>query len=103
MPAEVNGNHAVAHFKRARVYTYNSDKDYYVCGSVVLTPHYVFVTGHGNAATGHEVVVSVAITREEFRLAVDHSVEACETHDEMDAEAKAQMESLKNAEESKED
>ena len=106
MPAEVNGNHAVAHFDRARVYTYNGERDvnnqYYVCGSVVLTPFFAFVSGHGNGLTDHEPVVSIAIPREDIRLVVDHSVEACETHDQMDAEAKAQMESLQNAEESTE-
>ena len=45
-------------------------------------------------------VVSIAVPREDVRIIVDHSVEACETHDKMDAEAKVQME--KNAEESKE-
>ena len=102
MPAEVNGNPAVAHFQRARVYAYNQDSGYFACGSVVLTPFFAFVSGHGNEGTDHQVLVSVAIPREDIRLVVDHSVDACETHDKMDAEAKAQMESLQNAEESTE-
>lgn len=101
MPAEVNGNHAVAHFNRARVILY-STSEYFVCGNVVLTPFFAFVSGHGNEATSFTPVVSIAIPREDIRLVVDHSVEACETHDKMDAEAKAQMETV-NAEESKED
>ena len=101
MPAEVNSNHVIAHFNRARVIVYGSD-EYYVCGSVVLTPKFVFVSGHGSKAMGHAPVVSLAVATDDIRLIIDHSVEACETHDKMDAEAKAQME-LKSAEESKED
>ena len=103
MPAEVNGNHVIAHFSRARVVTYNSNNEYYVCGNIVLTSHFVFLSGHGNESTDFEPVVSIAVPRKEIRLIIDHSVEACETHDKMDAEAKAQMESLSNAEESKKD
>lgn len=102
MPAEVNGSHAVAHFNRARVRTYSVENDYYVCGNIVLTPYFVFMSGHGNESTGHEPVVSIAVPREEVRIIIDHSVEPCEVHDKMDAEAKAQMESL-SAEESKKD
>ena len=95
MPAEVNGNHAVAHFNRARVIMHNSDgNDYYVCGSIVLTPSFVFMSGHGGKDTDFVPVVSIAVPREDIRLIVDHSVEACETHDKMDAEARAQMESV---------
>jgi hypothetical protein len=102
MPAEVNGNHVIAHFSRARAILYNSD-EYYVCGTIVITPYFVFMSGHGNENTNFEPVVSIAVPRDDIRLIIDHSVEACETHDKMDAEAKAQMESLSNAEESKKD
>ena len=104
MPAEVNGNHIVAHFNRARVITNVSldiGEEYYVCGDVVLTPFFVFMSGHASDGTNFEPVVSVAIPREDVRFIVDHSIEPCETHDKMDAEAKAQMES--DAEESPED
>ena len=100
MPAEVNGGHAIARFARARVHTYGRDGEYYVCGDVVITSHFVFVSGHGGPVSSYELV-SIAIPKEDIRLIVDHSVEACETHDKMDAEAKAQMET--NAEESPED
>ena len=101
MPAEVNGNYAIARFDRARVMVHSRDT-YYVCGSVVLTPHFAFVSGHSGVHEEFEPVVSIAIPIDDIQLIVDHSVEACATHDKMDAEAKAQMESLKNAEESKE-
>ncbi len=106
MPAEINGNYVHAHLKRARVYLQEwvqSSPDYYSCGSVTVTPSFVFVNGHGNKSTEFEPIVSMGIPVEQVRIIVDASVEACETHDEMDAEAKAQMESLQNAEESKED
>ena len=98
MPAEVNGNHVIAHFNRARVIMHGSD-EYYVCGNIVVTPYFVFMSGHGNENTDFAPVVSVTVPREEIRLIIDHSVEACETHDEMAAEAKAQMD---HAEENKE-
>lgn len=99
MPAEVNGNHAIAHFNRARVIMYSSN-DYFVCGTVVITPHFVFLSGHGNETTGFEPVVGIAVPRPDIRLIVDHSVETCETHDKMDAEAKARAD---DAEENKKD
>ena len=103
MPAEVNSNHVIAHFNRARVILKDSVRgEYYVCGNVVMTPYFLFLSGHGNEIVDFVPVVSVAVPREDVRLVIDHSVEACETHDKMDAEAKAQME-LKSAEESKED
>ena len=78
-----------------------SSSDYFVCGTVVVTLSFVFLSGHGNKNTDFAPVVSIAVPREDVQFIVDHSVEACETHDKMDAEAKAQMESL-NAEESQE-
>ena len=101
MPAEVNGNYAIAHFNRARVILYGDD-EYYICGNVVITPSFIFLSGHGNKNTDFEPVVSIAVPKDDIRLIIDHSVEPCEMHDKMDAEAKAQMESL-NAEESKKD
>ena len=92
MPAEVNGNHALAQFNRARVFLHSQPEDYSVCGKVVMTPNWAFLSGHGNSITNYEPVVSIAVPKEDIRLIVDHSVEACETHDKMDAEAKAQME-----------
>ena len=109
MPAEVNGNHAVASFARARVYLrgvdpHSAQNPYNVCGNIIITPFFVFASGHGGAFTNFDPVVSVAIPREDVLLVVDHSVEACETHDQMDAEAKAQMEGYSgSAEESPED
>ncbi|KKM00612.1 hypothetical protein LCGC14_1802730, partial [marine sediment metagenome] len=67
MPAEVNGNHVIAHFNRARVIVYPDD-NYYVCGSVVLTPYFIFVSGHGNENTNFEPIVSLAIPRDDVRL-----------------------------------
>lgn len=99
MPAEVNGNHVVAQFQRARVFVKDEDT-YYACGSVVLTPFFAFVSGHHGLSGDYDVLVSHAIPRENVTLIDDQSTEVCETHDEMDAEAKAQMESH---EESKED
>ena len=97
MPAEVNGNHVVAHFNRARVIL-RSSSDYLVCGNIVITPHFVFMSGHGSKNNNFEPVVSIAVSCKDVQFIVDHSVEACETHDKMDAEAKAQMEAMKNAE-----
>ena len=90
MPAEVNGNHVVAQFSRARVTTYASN-EYCVCGNIIVTPYFVFMSGHGNEDTDFAPVVSIVIPREDVRVITDHSVEACETHDKMDAEAKATM------------
>lgn len=101
MPAEVNGNHAIARFDRARVIMYTSN-DYYVCGNIVITPYFVFMSGHGNEDTNFEPVVSIAVPREDVRIIIDHSVEACDVHDKMDAEARAQMENM-NAKESQAD
>lgn len=102
MPAEINGNHAVAQLERGRVYLRETE-EYVGCGRIVITPFFVFISGHGGPQVDYAPLVSVAVPREDVRMVVDHSVEACETHDEMDAEAEAQMESLQNAEESKED
>ena len=96
MPAEINGNHVIARFERARVYLRGPEL-YYSCGPVVLTPFFVFVAGHHNEDLDHGVVVSVAIPREDIYLIEDHSVEPCETHDEMDAEARALMETKTDA------
>ena len=103
MLAEVNGNHVVANFRRARLITYAKGQDYFVCGNIVIANDWVFMSGHANASTNFEPVVGIAMPRQDVQVIIDHSVEACETHDKMDAEARAQMESLKNAEESKED
>jgi len=102
MPAEVNGNHAVARFDRARAILNSASKgEYFVCGNIVLTPSFVFMSGHANEDNGFDPVVSIAVPREEVRIVIDHSVEPCEMHDKMDAEARAQMESL-SAEENQE-
>lgn len=103
MAAEVNGNFAVAQFNRARVIMYSGDDDYIVCGKIVITPDFIFMSGHGNESTGFEPVVSLVVNKYEVRFITDNSVEPCETHDKMDAEARAQMEALKNAEENKKD
>ena len=92
MPSEVNGNHAVARFEKAHVFTDNSS--YYVCGEVVITPFFVFVTGHYGEGGLYAPIVSKAIPVRDIYMIDDRSVESCETHDEMDAEAKALMEAM---------
>jgi len=99
MPAPVNGNHVIAQYERAWVFT-KELHPYYACGDVVITPFFVFVSGHWGQTGDYGVIVSLAIPREDIHLIEDRSVESCETHDEMDAEAKAQMEP--DAEENKE-
>jgi len=108
MPIEVNGQHAVAHYDRARVFveTLNYETGqfvpqvhYAVCGTIVITPYFVFAQGHYGENGGFEPVTGIAYPREHVYLIQDQSVNVCETHDEMDAEARALMESAKNAEE----
>ncbi len=103
MAAEVNGQMAVAKFAKARLYTYDVQGEYAVCGSIVLTPKYVFGSGHSGPKSGYDIIVGVAVPDADVRLVVDHSTEACETCDKMDAEVKAQMEATKNDEENPED
>ena len=100
MSAEINGNHAVARFEKARLFL-RGGSAYTACGSVVLTPFFVFVTGHAGELGHYEPIVSIAFAREDVQFIVDHSVEACETHDQMDAEAKAQMETIDDEEDRK--
>ena len=102
MPAEVNANHMVAQFERAHIYLQDSDtRGYYACGVVVITPFFVFVSGHYGDHGLQAIIVSKAIPREDIRMIDDQSAESCETHDIMDAEAKALMEKLSAKEDRK--
>ncbi len=103
MAAEVNGQMAIAKFAKARLYTYDVQGEYAVCGSVILTAQYAIGAGHGGPKSGHAIIVSVAVPDADVRLVIDHSVEACETCDKMDAEAQAQKETAENDEENPED
>ena len=100
MSAGINGNHVVAQLARARVFL-NDGLDYIACGEVTITPFFVFVSGHYGEGGCHSPIVSKAIPVKNIHVIDDHSVEVCEVHDEMDAEAKAQMEA--DAEENKKD
>ncbi len=103
MPAEVNGNHMVAQFERAHIYLQDQDlkePGYYACGAVVVTPFFVFVSGHYGDHGLQAIIVSKAIPREDIRMIDDQSAGSCETHDIMDAEARALMEKRENAKES---
>lgn len=102
MPAEVNGNYAVARFEKAHVYHVDFPRFYYACGDVVITPQFVIVSGHYGEDGLYAPIVSKAVAVADVRMINDRSVESCTTHDEMDAEAKAQMEMESDAEEDKE-
>ena len=97
MPAEVNANHMVAQFARAHIYLQDQDlkePGYYACGVVVITPFFVFVSGHYGDHGLQAIIVSKAIPREDIRMIDDQSAGFCETHDIMDAEARVLMEKL---------
>jgi len=112
MPAEVNGNHAIARFDRAWIFVealnietgeFEPQLSYEVCGEIIVTPFFVFARGHYGETGNYEPVITNAYPRKHVYLIQDQSVEPCETHNEMDAEAKALMESAENAEENPQD
>jgi len=97
MPAQVNANHVIAHFERAQIFIKDSLR-YYACGDVVITPFFIFISGHYGEDGLYTPIVSKAIPREDVHMIDDRSVESCETHDEMDTEAKAQIDAKENKE-----
>lgn len=96
MPAEVNGNYAVIRFERALVH-HVDHHTYYACGDVVVTPQFVIVSGHYGEDGNFTPIVSKAIRVADVRIIDDRSVEPCDVHDKMDAEAEALMEKVKEA------
>ena len=95
---EVNGNHAVARFVRAWLFL-NDPDTYEVCGEITITPFFVFARGHYGPSGDYGVCTGIAYPCSLVRHITDQSVEPCETHDDMDAEAKALMESADDAQE----
>lgn len=98
MPAEVSANHAFARIARGWVFLDGADA-YFACGDIVMTQTMLFVSGHLGQDDDHGVIVSLGIPMRRVSLIEDRSVEACETHDVMDAEAKALMELIENGKE----
>ncbi len=101
MAAEVNGQMAVAKFAKGRAYLYSMTNGYFSCGAHVITPKFVFVSGHAGPSGGHDIIVSIAVPVDDVRIIVDNSIEPCEVCAEMAAETKVQTESDENEESSK--
>jgi len=108
MSAEVNGNHAIARFDRAWIFVealnietgeFEPQLGYEVCGEIIVTSSFVFARGHYGESGNYEPVITIGYPRDHVYLIQDQSVNPCQVHDEMDAEAKALMETAENAKE----
>jgi len=105
MLVEVNENHVVARFGRAWIFVeafnietgeFEPQLSYEVCGKIIVTPFFVFARGHYGETGNYEPVITNAYPRKHVYLIQDQSVNPCEVHDEMDAEAKALIELAEN-------